>query len=112
MDEYTKKERAKLRELASEAYERELGSHLAELDRSFAEWRRGKLLSSELSNEIHEFHQRAAREVWSSYQLPHPAMIVARAVAAGHLEESEIPEALRVKLGAEIALFRRVKSAV
>jgi hypothetical protein len=112
VDEYTKKERAKLRELAGEAYERELGSHLAKLEESFAEWRRGKLLSSELSNEIHEFHQHAAREVWSSYQLPHPAMIVARAVAAGLLEESEIPEALRAKLEAEIAVFKRVKSAV
>ena len=111
MDEYSKKKRAKLRDLAAEAYERELGRHLAELEKSFAAWRRGKLLSSEFSNEIHEFHQHAARDVWSSYQLPHPA-IVARAVAAGLLEESEIPEALRIKLESEIAVFKRVKSAV
>jgi hypothetical protein len=112
VDEYKKKERAKLRDLASEAYERELGSHLAELEKSFAAWRRGKLLSSELSNEIHEFHQHVARDVWSSYQLPHPAMIVARAIAAGILKESEIPESLRIKLEDEIAVFKRVKSAV
>ena len=112
MAEFTKKETAKLRDLASEAYERELGSHLTELEKSFAAWRGGKLLSSELSNEIHEFHQHAARDVWSSYQLPHPSMIVARAVAAGILEEKEIPESLRIKLEDEIAVFKRVKSAV
>ena len=112
MPEYTKSERAKLRDLASEAYERELGACLAELEKSFAAWRRGKLLSSELSGEIHEFHQHTARDVWSSYQLPHAAMIVARAVATGILEAREIPTPLMEKLKDEIAVFKRVKSAV
>ena len=112
MADYSKKERAKLRDLASEAYERELGSHLEALEASFAAWRRGEKLSSELSNEIHEFHQHAAKDVWSSYQLPHPAMIVARAVAFGILSESEIPEALLIKLKDEIVVFERVNSAV
>ena len=112
MADYSKKELAKLRDLAGEAYERELGEHLAELEKSFAAWRRGELLSSELSSEIHQFHQHAARDVFSSYQLPHPAMIVGRAIAAGILKESEIPESLRPKLQDEVAVFKRVKSAV
>ena len=112
MADYSKKELAKLRDLASEAYERELGEHLGELEKSFAAWRRGELQSSELSNEIHQFHQHGARDVSSSYRLPHPAMIVGRAVAAGILKESEIPESLWPKLQDEIATFRRVKSAV
>lgn len=112
MPEYTKGERAKLRDLASEAYERELGAHLAELDKSFTAWRRGKLLSSELSSEIHEVHQHAAREVFSSYQLPHPAMIVARAIAAGILKSDELPSTLLAKLKDDIAVFKRVKGAV
>ncbi len=112
MADYAKRELAKLRELASEAYERELGEHLAELEKSFAAWRRGKLLSSELSSEIHEFHQNAARDVFSSYQLPHPAMIVARAIAAGFLKEGEVPESLQAKLKEEIAVIRRIRSDV
>ena len=95
-----------MRDLASEAYERELGNHLGELEKSFAAWRGGELQSSELSNVIHVFHQGAAREVWSSYQLPDPAIIVARAVAAGLLAESEIPEALRLKLQSRVAVFK------
>ena len=112
MPEYTKGEHAKLRDLASQAYERELGAQLAELEKSFAAWRKGKLLSSELSSEIHEFHQHAAREIASSYRLPHPAMIVARAIALGMLEERDIPGHLLTKLKDEIAVFKRVNSAV
>lgn len=112
MADYSKRELSKLRDLASEAYERELGEHLAELEKSFAAWRSGKLLSSELSNEIHDFHQHTARDVFSSYQLPHPSMIVARAIAAGILKHSEVPESLQTKLRDEIAVFKRVKSAV
>ena len=103
--EYTKKERSVLRELAGEAYERELGQHLAKLDKSFAAWRRGELVSSELSKEIHEFHQHAAREVWSAHQLPNVSMIVARALALKILKPSDVPAELRIKLKDQVALY-------
>lgn len=109
--EFTKSERAKLRDLAGEAYERELGTHLEELHKSFELWRRGEMYSSELSKQIHEFHQRDAREVWSAYQLPHPSMIVGRAIAFGILMRSEVPEPLLAKLHGEIAAFERVSGA-
>lgn len=103
--EYTKRERSSLRELAAEAYERELGLRLADLDKSFAAWRRGELLSSGLSKEIHEFHQHTARDVWSAYQLPHESMIVARALARGILKPSDVPAELRTKLKDQVALY-------
>jgi hypothetical protein len=103
--DYTKKERAELRRLASVAYERELGGHLAELDKSFSKWRQGNLLSSELSKEIHEFHQYAARDTWSAYQVRDVSMIVARAVALGILTEQEVPATLREKLSGTVSLF-------
>ena len=109
MADYSKKERAELRRLASEAYERELGSHLSELDKSFAEWRRGKLLSSELSGAIHEFHQHTARDVWSAYQSPHESIIVARAIALGIILEKEVATAIREKLRESVALFVQEK---
>ena len=109
MADYSKKERAELRRLASEAYERELGSRLSELDKSFAEWRRGKLLSSELSGAIHEFHQHTARDVWSAYQSPHESIIVARAIALGIISEKEVATAIREKLRESVALFAEEK---
>ena len=94
-----------MRELAADAYERELGEHLGELEKSFAAWRRGEMYSSELSKEIHEFHQHAAREVWSAYQSPHESMIVARSLAAGILKQSDVPAELRAKLKEQVALY-------
>ena len=101
MAEFSKTERAELRRLASEAYERELGIHLAELDKSFSEWRNGTLSSSDLSQKIHEFHQHAARDVWSMYQMPHEAILVTRAIELGILREDEVPVTLREKLKAK-----------
>ena len=106
MADYTKKERSLLRDLAAEAYERELGQHLAELDKSFAAWRCGELASSELSKEIHRFHRHAAREVWSAYQMPHVSIIVGRALALGILNSSDVPAELRAKLKDQAAFYR------
>ena len=105
MPDYSKKERAELRRLASEAYERELGNHLAELDKSFSEWREQKLLSSELSERIHHFHQHNAREVWSTYRAPHDSVLVARAIAANILREDDVSAPLWEKLRDTVAAF-------
>jgi len=111
--EYSKKERAELRRLASKAYERELSSHLAELEKSFSEWRARRLSSSELSEKIHEFHQHTARDIWSMYQAPHESMLVARAIALRILLEEEVPATLREKLREVVASFaERRESAV
>ena len=107
--EYSKKERAELRRLTSEAYERELGGHLAELDKSFSEWRGRKLLSSELSQKIHDFHQHSARDIWSMYHGPHESTLVARAIALKIISEDELPENLREKLRDSVALFAEDK---
>lgn len=96
--EYTKTERAELRRLAGEIYEWELGRELQTLDESFRRWREGDLLSSELSDAIHEFHQHAARELWSMYQTFQPANAVARGLVIGALSEEAISPGLRDKI--------------
>ena len=63
MAEYSKSERTELRRLAAEAYEWELRGKLELLDKSFAEWRRGKMLCSDLVDAIHQFHQHQARDI-------------------------------------------------
>ncbi len=109
MREYSKKERAELRRLASAVYEWELGQELRTLDESFREWRKGKLLSSELSDAIHDFHQHAARDVWSLYQALRDDNIVARGLAIGAIAETEISPRLRDKIKQLAQQFADVK---
>lgn len=98
MSPFTKSERKELREIAGEAYEWELHRHLSELDRSFAQWRRGEMLSSELSAAIHEFHQHAARELWSMYQSLGEVEIVARGLAIGAVALDRLSPQLKAKI--------------
>src|SRR4051812_26752203 len=97
MAEYTKKERAELRRLTGEVYEWELGRELQALDESFRRWRQGEILSSELSDAIHAFHQQAAREIWSMYQRIQPTNAVARGLAMGALSEDAMSAGRREK---------------
>jgi hypothetical protein len=106
MAEYTKKERAELRRLTGEVYEWELGRELQVLDQSFQKWREGKMLSSDLSDEIHKFHQHAARGVWSMYQTIHPEMAVARGLAMGALSAEAISPGLCEKLAAQLQQYQ------
>jgi len=98
MSPLTKSERRELREIAGEAYEWELHEHLSELDGAFDQWRRGEMLSSELSAAIHEFHQHAARELWSMYQSLGEVELVARGVAIGAVALDRLSPGLRAKI--------------
>ncbi len=95
---FTKSERAELHELVGEVYEWELHQHLAELDKAFAQWRRAEMLSSELCEEIHQFHQHPARELWSMYQSLSEDEIVARGMALGALNFARLSPKLLAKI--------------
>jgi len=60
--QYGKATRKKLRELAGESYERELGKHLDELIYKFHAWKKSEIVSSELSQFIHKFQNMAFQE--------------------------------------------------
>ena len=47
MTEYSKQIKRLLRELATDSYEKELSRELAKLEKSFEEWREGKINSGE-----------------------------------------------------------------
>ena len=108
---FTKSERAELRELAGQVYEWELGRYLSGLDESFARWRKGEMLSSELSDEIHEFHQHPARELWSMYQSLSDDELVARGLALGALELSRLSAKLRAKMEPLLNRWRKAREA-
>jgi len=103
---FGKSARKTLRQLAETAWKRELGSHLAELGKKFDEWRDGTINAFELSDLIHEFHQKPSRRVWGIYTGLKPDELVARAVAFGFLREDEVPEEVLALLRPQIEFFR------
>lgn len=98
MEEFSRKERRRLRDLAGTAHERELDAALEELDSEFERWRSDELLPSELSERIHEFHDGGARELYSIYNRLEEEQLVARAVAHGLLDEEEVGSDLLPRL--------------
>lgn len=107
MIEFSKAERKLLRELAGQVYEAEAHAVLEELDGEFARWRGGEIESSELLTAIHEFHQRDSRELWSRYQSMKEPEIVARGIAAGLLDSSQVDESIREKIEPLVSFFSR-----
>jgi hypothetical protein len=107
--DFSKRERAELRRLAADVYEWELRGELEVLDKSFSDWRRGKLLSSELSDAIHEFHQHAARDIWSMYQTLKDPELVARGIALGAISDDALSAELRDKIKPLSNHFREVR---
>jgi hypothetical protein len=106
MAEFTKRGRQELRELASEVYEGEAALLLEDLAASFARWRSGELLPSELLRAIHEFHQHQSREWWSMYQGLRETDIVARGLARGLIPATKVPRSLREKLEPFVETYR------
>jgi hypothetical protein len=98
MSEFTKSDRRTLRELASEVYEAEARSYLAELEAEFLRWRKNETSSSELLASIHKFHQEQSRDLWSRYQSLKEPEVVARGVVLGFVRAEQIPEQLKSKL--------------
>lgn len=76
--ELDKAERARLRELASIAYERELARELAELEDGFRRWRAGEINAFGLSEAIHLFHQGPSRDLFSKYSPSNLEILISR----------------------------------
>lgn len=106
--EFTKPERHDLRELVSEIWEAEAREKLASLADDFQRWRGRELDSGALIEAIHRFHQRGARELYSTYNFWKDADAVARGVVLGFIDEARVPAALRVKLEDRIRRFREI----
>jgi len=105
--EFTKTERQQLRELAEKVYEAEACEMLADLALQFDEWRTGDVVSSELIRAIHEFHEDASRDLWSTYQVLREPDIVARGVELGFIASAEISATLLEKLDPRRSIFKQ-----
>ncbi len=102
----TSKESATLRQLAGEAWERELSEALDELYETFGKWSDKGMSAFDLTDRIHEFHHGIARELYKHYTGVKPDTAVAGAIAKGVLGEAELNSELRAKLEPLIDVFR------
>jgi hypothetical protein len=105
--ELTKNIKRQIRELASFLYQRELNAELAKLDAHFEQWRQGSLSPFDLAAQIHEFHQKPARELFGKYSYDdlYPSY-VAKAIADGSLSEAEVASDVKEALAQQLAFFR------
>ncbi len=104
--ELAKNIKRQIRELAHLLYERELNAELAKLDAHFEQWRQGNLSPFYLAAQIHEFHQKPARELFNSFSQDSlfPSY-VAKAIADGSLSEAEVASEVREALARQIAFY-------
>ncbi|MBN1316125.1 MAG: hypothetical protein JXA42_11670 [Anaerolineales bacterium] len=109
MKERSKKTKRMLREWMKEAYERELHRELVRLDKSMAEWRQGAISSGEMSVQIREWERGPLRVLNGWYNEQANDLTVAYAVAAGILDETEVPPELLETVVNALALFRSLK---
>jgi hypothetical protein len=109
MQDYPKSIRKLLREYLGKAYERELQRELTKLDRSFVEWREGKISSGELSYRIHQYEKGPSRELFKQYNGDLPDMMVAYAIVAGILKQEEVPAELLEALATPLNFYQSLR---
>jgi hypothetical protein len=100
--------RRRLRELAGQAYARELGAELAKLEADFARWRSGEIDPFELSDRIHRFHNGRSRDLYVFYDPRDSEVSVARAVGHRILDRTEVPPEILAALEGKIEYFARM----
>ena len=106
MQAHSKHIKKLLQEAQTAAYERELHGELSRLDRSFAEWRAGRISSGELSHRLHQYEVGPARELFNRYNNGSPDMDVAYAIVVGLLEHESLPGELLEALAAPLSFYQ------
>ncbi|MCB0207277.1 MAG: hypothetical protein KDI55_16175 [Anaerolineae bacterium] len=92
------------------AYERELERELGSLERSFAEWRSGRISSSELSHRLHQFEVGPSRALYKRYNYGQKDMILAYVIVGDVLRFEEIPDELIDALQRPLAFYQMAKN--
>jgi hypothetical protein len=110
MGDYSKGIKRLLREFAAEAYENELSRELAKLEKSFAEWREGKINSGELNHRIHQYETGASRELFKRYNIGKNDFNVAYAIVTGILVRDKIPEELLEAIDKHLHFYESMKA--
>ncbi|KPJ95161.1 MAG: hypothetical protein AMJ53_03400 [Gammaproteobacteria bacterium SG8_11] len=96
--ELNKKEKKELRSLVSECYEEHLTDLLEKLYEDFQKWGGKYIDVFELTDRIHEFHDKKARELYKMYVLSPPEIAIIYALRNDVIGPREINEGLYKKL--------------
>ena len=110
MAEPSKNVKRLLRKYASIAHEEELRRELTRLDAAFEKWKKGDMMSGELTDFIHQFHQGPARELFLRYNTGMLDMAVASAIVKGILDKNQVPPEVLDYLSKAISFFEEEKS--
>lgn len=111
LERFTKRERATLRELASEAHLSELNEALAGLYEEFCKWGANGMSAFDLNDKIHEFHDGNSRELYKTYVLGNPEVAVAIGISRKTINPGQLDEGLREKIAPIIEGLERMKKA-
>jgi len=111
MAEYSKNVKRLIREFAAEVYEKELSRELARLDKSFSEWRAGRINSGELSYRIHQYETGVSRELFNKYNAGENDFNVAYAIVTGILNRQDVSEELITAIDKQLNFYESLKAA-
>lgn len=106
MQEFSKSEKRRLRELAAFAYERDVAKSLSMIASKFEDWKNGKVTALELNQNLHEYDRGESRELWSRYGSNQYDIQVASAIVRGLLTEVEAGKEIIAILSNQIQFFR------
>ena len=93
-----------IKKLARAAHEKEMRHYLELLNRQFSDWRNGKLDTWDLVQQIHEFHNGSARQLFNAWQGLSPSSFLFRAITAGYLSVNELPKEIQEEIGVKAAI--------
>ena len=73
----------------------------------FNAWKKGEIVSSELSHFIHKFHDGASRELYNIYDFLQEDDFVARAIVLKFLTEDEVPNNVLEQIMPRIDIYKQ-----
>jgi hypothetical protein len=106
MQDFPKRIKRQLRELAGIAHEREVRSHLDSLYEQFASWKAGAIGTFDLTARIHEFHNGPDRKLFVHYNGSYSYLHVVGALVSGVLSEAEVPAEVLEAIAPLLAAIR------
>lgn len=109
MKTFSKKVKRGLKEYAIKAYELELHRELGKLEKSFAEWKAGKISSGELGYRIHRYYRGPSYKLFKKYNYGDHNINVAYAIVTGLLDREEMPEEIVTAIEDEIGFYETLK---
>ena len=95
----TKKQKAQIRQFASEAHDRELTDALTTLYEEFQLWGGDQISAFELQEKIHIFHDGISRDLYKRYVMGNLELAVVYALNHGVLNQDEVGEDIAKALG-------------